>query len=346
MCSRTYRTLCSDNNCELCFNTSFASHSKSVNWSSKNKLLPRQVFKNSHTKFWFKCNKSGHEFESNLYNINNGRWCNYPCCGSKKLCNENCEICYNASFASHSKSIFWSDKNKLDPRQVFKSSNKKFWFKCDRSNHEFEVTLGSIVADQWCPYSCCTKQAKILCLDEECNICFNASFASNLKSKFWSDKNNLNSRSVFKSSNKKYWFKCENNHEFETSLDNVTNGDTWCPYCSIWKNQKECLKIIEQIAEKEFKQIRPKFLQGLELDGYNSELQLAIEYNGVQHYKYIPFFHNNDKENLIKQQERDKLKQELCSKNNIYLIIVPYWTTNKKELIQEEYQKYLTKSKN
>jgi hypothetical protein len=133
---------------------------------------------------------------------------------------------------------------------------------------------------------------------------------------------------------------CENNHEFDSRIAGVSNGN-WCPNCNIWKNQKECIEIIEKLTTKKFKQSRPKFLNRLELDGYNEDLKLALEYNGKQHYEYNSFFHNNDKENFIKQKERDRLKQELCVQNNVYLITVPYWIIDKQEFITNEYSKYV-----
>jgi hypothetical protein len=63
---------------------------------------------------------------------------------------------------------------------------------------------------------------------------------------------------------------------------------------------------------------KPNFLKspecptGLELDIYYPEYGFAIEVQGVQHEKYIKFFHNGDPNNFIKQQARDQLKKELC----------------------------------
>jgi len=50
-------------------------------------------------------------------------------CSDKKLCDkEDCKKCFEKSFASHEKAKYWSNKNELKPRQVFKSSGKKYFF--------------------------------------------------------------------------------------------------------------------------------------------------------------------------------------------------------------------------
>ena len=83
------------------------------------------------------------------------------------------------------------------------------------------------------------------------------------------------------------------------------------------------------------------FMKGLKFDGYNSELNLAIEYNGEQHYRYVPYFHKNGTVDFKKQQDNDVLKNQLCQENNIYLITVPYWIFNKEKYIEDEYNNYL-----
>jgi hypothetical protein len=61
----------------------------------------------------------------------------------------------------------------------------------------------------------------------------------------------------------------------------------------------------------------------LELDCYNEELQLAVEYQGKQHYVYTPHFHKNV-EAFKNQQYRDELKRIYCRDIGILLIEVPY----------------------
>jgi very-short-patch-repair endonuclease len=99
----------------------------------------------------------------------NGHWC--PFCSNQRLCeNNNCNLCYNKSFASHEKSKYWNyikninkKDEKIKPRNVFKSStSKKYWFKCNICNEDFNIKLGSIVSqNSWCPI-CVNKTEKKL----------------------------------------------------------------------------------------------------------------------------------------------------------------------------------------
>lgn len=96
------------------------------------------------------------------------------------------------------------------------------------------------------------------------------------------------------------------------------------------KGETECRRAIEKLTNKPFPKARPNFLKNhitgghkLELDCYNADLKMAVEYNGEQHYKYIPYFHTS-KDAYHNIKYRDEMKKRLCAENNITLIIVPY----------------------
>ncbi len=220
---------------KLLFERSFASSKRAINWSKRNVDKPEDCSISSGEKIWFDCHDCFHEFEMQLSNITNGgQWCSY--CSNKKLCSyDNCKICFEKSFASHERAIYWSHKNKKNPRECFKSSGEKYWFDCRVCNHEFEMQLNSITnMNSWCSY-CSNKK---LCSDDNCKICFEKSFASHEMSEFWSSKNKKNPRDCFKGTNTNFWFNCRVcNHEFEIRLSNITNGGQWCPYCA---NKKLC----------------------------------------------------------------------------------------------------------
>ena len=97
------------------------------------------------------------------------------------------------------------------------------------------------------------------------------------------------------------------------------------------RGERECKRVLEKIFKREFIKSRPKFLNNpvtggkynLEIDCYNEELKLGLEYNGRQHYEYSSFFHKN-KEDFLNQKYRDIIKKNMCKDNNVILIEVPY----------------------
>jgi hypothetical protein len=96
------------------------------------------------------------------------------------------------------------------------------------------------------------------------------------------------------------------------------------------RGEKLCRNILEKFFNKPFPTCRPDFLvntesnANLELDCYNEELNLAVEYNGAQHYNYPNKFHKTEEE-FKEQLRRDALKKQICQDRGIYLLIVPYW---------------------
>ena len=59
----------------------------------------------------------------------------------------------------------------------------------------------------------------------------------------------------------------------------------------------------------------------LKFDFYNANKRVAVEIQGAQHTKYVPFFHGR-KSNFIRQIRRDQQKIDFCKLNNIKLIEV------------------------
>ena len=108
------------------------------------------------------------------------------------------------------------------------------------------------------------------------------------------------------------------------------------------RGETECRRVLQKYFKRSFPNSRPDFLRNpvtggrfnLELDCYNPELRLAVEYNGVQHYKYVPYFHKN-KEAFLNQKYRDDMKRRMCRDNNVNLIEVPNSVT------VEKIEKYL-----
>jgi hypothetical protein len=241
----------------------------------------------------------------------------------KKLCG-NCELCINRSFFIIENSKYLVDIT-INSLYIFKGSNQYHIFKCNKCFHHFTKRIKNVTNGQWCGY--CSKSPKNLC--GNCEICFEKSIASeNFLMDRWNYDLNGDSkpRFIFKGSRKKYWFDCEKcNNSIYIHMNGYHTNNQWCRYCTFYINEEECRKIIEKLTGKKFPTKRPSFLNGMEYDGYSEELKLAFEYQGIQHYEYIPkFFHKKGYHTFMSQLLRDEIKKRISKQLNIKLIIIPY----------------------
>jgi len=249
-------------------------------------------------------------------------WCSY--CGNKKLCiDENCVYCFNKSFKSFEKSKYWSFKNTVSSRHVFKWSNTSYYFDCE-CGHTFVSIVGNITKGQWCPF--CAVPAKKICNNEECIQCTTRSFSSHPMSKYWSTKNKLKSRDVLRFSHVKYIFNCNLcTREFSQELNSINQGQ-WCPYC---KNKTESkmldwLKNLKSyiIVDYEF---QPKFDWCKNENGNKlpfdfliktDNFKVLIEIDGDQHFIDIPRWDSLARDVVC----NDKYKSDLAIKHDYNFI--------------------------
>lgn len=159
---------------------------------------------------------------------------------NKKCDNILCKNCYESSFLSHEKSNCWSSKNTEKPRQTPLKSGKQFYFECDRDTckHIFNSKLINVVSGgTWCGFC----SGREICGNENCKKCFDKSFASLDKSKYWDYEKNKDENGnvitpfqVTKSSNKNFYLICDKNcgHSYNIKLSNSTNLNRNCSYCA------------------------------------------------------------------------------------------------------------------
>ena len=110
------------------------------------------------------------------------------------------------------------------------------------------------------------------------------------------------------------------------------------------RGERKCRKILRRLTGKDFIKVRPDFLKNpysgknLELDCFNQELRCALEYNGIQHYKYTTRFHAKPSD-LSQQKRRDAMKRRMCKEAGITLIEVSYECKDLESFIRYELQK-------
>ena len=129
------------------------------------------------------------------------------------------------------------------------------------------------------------------------------------------------SKSYVRQNSKLLW-QCKDGHQWKAVPNSIKNGN-WCPKCSINYGEEIARAYFEAVFQEKFKRERPDWLEGLELDGYNEDLELAFEHHGRQHYEYVRRFHKSYSE-FEAQVARDDRKRTVCEERGITLIEIPH----------------------
>ena len=132
--------------------------------------------------------------------------------------------------------------------------------------------------------------------------------------------------------------KCKiDGHEWMARPGNILQGQG-CPKCNTSKGEKT---IANWLNKNNISYEQQKIFDGcrnklpLPFDFYLTDYNIAIEYNGKQHYEPVDYF--GGKEAFESVVMRDKIKENYCSDNNIHLIKIAY-NTNIYEELQKLYE--------
>lgn len=123
---------------------------------------------------------------------------------------------------------------------------------------------------------------------------------------------------------------------------NIYNG-SGCPVCNESKGEKN-IRIylqnnrIDFIAQKEFDGLIGLGGGNLKYDFYIEDINLLIEYQGVQHERPVNFERNgNAEERFEYRQEHDRRKREYAKSHNIDLLEIWYYDFDRISEILDEY---------
>lgn len=122
---------------------------------------------------------------------------------------------------------------------------------------------------------------------------------------------------------------CSCGREYTTSFnDYMCNDEKRCPMCTCRKSKGEFAigkfleqNLIEFICQYRFEDCRD--VLSLPFDFYLPKYNMAIEYNGKQHYKPVDYFGGN--KGFVSTVKHDEMKYQYCKENDIDILIIPYW---------------------
>lgn len=116
---------------------------------------------------------------------------------------------------------------------------------------------------------------------------------------------------------------------------NLKNNHTSSCGCIVSKGEELIIKLLLEMNISFKSQYSFPALPKRYYDFYLPDQHICIEFDGIQHFKYVPSWHKSEEGFKIAQQ-RDKEKTEFCVNSNIKLIRIPYWDYSK---LNQEYLK-------
>ncbi|MDN5215503.1 hypothetical protein QQ020_25725 [Fulvivirgaceae bacterium BMA12] len=270
-----------------------------------------QSYTKSNEKYSWECEK-GHQWEATASSIKSGSWC--PKCAYERNADK------QRGAIDELKALAQAKGGKC-LSQIYTRTHDQYKWEC-KEKHQWDATAASVKSGRWCK-KCSAKRRndwkrgsieKLKQLAyERGGYCLSTSYID---------------------ANTRYRWKCLCGYEWKTTAASVKSG-RWCKKCNKFYYQEKCRFIIEILLGIKVPQ-KSNFLEvqlstnkicRLELDGYSKSLNFAFEYNGIQHYEYVSYFHKNY-ENFKLLKEKDYLKQKTCGEKGIKLLVIPYTENN------------------
>ena len=318
-----------------------------------NNYKPNEVcYGSSRKKYYFKCPKGVHKSElKDIVSFINGQEGSIQC----NSCNSFAQWGID-NLDENFLDKYWDwEKNTKNPWNISYGSHNFVYIKCQEKDYHgsYKVSCNEFINGSRCSF-CSNFYGRVHPLDSLGTL-----YPQVLE--IWSDKNKKSPYEYTKKSNKFAWWKCpDGKHEdYYRKISDANRYNFRCPECQYSKGEEsisnyfikkgfikidQCdfIRLIDKdkynknyyIPQKEFDGLIG--LKGglLSYDFYIPKLNLLIEFQGIQHEKYIKGFHKSY-EDFLKQLEHDKRKKEYAQSNNINLLEIWYYNFDRIEEILE-----------
>lgn len=262
-----------------------------------------------------KCRTHNVEFKSSLASIRNSHWCRQCDIDRRKI-----------TYEQIKNAVIERNGELLDKCST---ATSKFRVRCNKDNYEWMTTWPRIQQGCWCPECSGTKRHTLESV---------SAFVKNKGGELLSDKS-ITAR-------KKVCVKCMCGEKFTVTVHNLIRRDVWCQLCNRKSTaQKKLYNIIKELYPncnykynyRGFKWLRMPGQRAntLEIDifVYNDDrtFTLAIEYDGIQHFRPVRFTSNMTNKQASKAFKeikiRDKRKNKLISNHRnevMYFVRLSY----------------------
>lgn len=259
----------------------------------------------NHNKVLIKCKVCGTEFSSLPCNMLSQKLSGCPHCATMKL--------HDKQRKTHEQ--FISEMNTINPNldvmSEYKGAHKKIHLRCNVCNHEFDSKPNDLLYGKGCP-KCGGTMRKT---HEE--------FASSVKR----INPNIDIISKYKRVCDDVKVMCKLcGNTFTTRAHNLLYSQTGCPKCKMSHGEARVSQFLNMhniVYETQYRFKDCKNILSLPFDFYIPSQNSVIEFDGIQHYKVVPYFGGDSA--FKKLKANDEIKTKYCDEHDIRLIRIPYF---------------------
>lgn len=242
------------------------------------------------------------------------------------------------------KSLYWSDKNTVNPDDICKNSSKKVWIKCQNAwyHDDYSIACFAFVNGNRCP-SCASR---IIHPRDSFGSKVDSEIGENFISSRWSTNNIYSPYKISASGHTKIWLTCPDrkHNDYEQSLNAAIIAHFHCPYCTRERKKSYLQEKVENyitdgygytmLFERDCN-IQCRNIRTGRILPYDIEipsLLMVIEVNGSQHYNISSTYwqslykDKSPQDGLLYQQWKDKYKKDYAISNGYTYLEVPYNT--------------------
>lgn len=287
--------------------------------SPDSEIKATEITFSSNKKLLWRCS-GGHEWEESVNVRFQGRNCPY-CSNVELLPGFNDLVTTNPDLAKEVSPNFG-----LSPAEIlaFRNNVSVLWI-CG-NGHEWESGLFSRYMGEKCPY----------CLNKKVLPGFNdlATVSPDLAGMV-SENSPIRANEIMVNSSKKLLWRCDNGHEWESTIVGVYNGNG-CLKCSGSKMEENLAQLIKNLIPEGTTILRNdrQIISPYELDIFIPTLGLAFEFNG-------DYWHSNEMirkrhPQFASSKQFDDFKKQECKKHGVNLFFVKetQWVNNYEKTVE------------
>jgi hypothetical protein len=262
----------------------------------------------------FRCLTCLNHFEMSWNSISNGRGC--PYCSGHRVSNLNSFVQKRPDLV-----LEWGyEDNDIDINSVSCGGSQIVWWICSRCGYKYKAKVADRVNGK---HGCAACAGRVVTADNR----LTEKFPSLAKEWDYDKNGSVAPEDVSFGSGKKVWWLCPKcSFSYASKVSNRVHG-RGCPACASIDSESKIVLLLKTYAVERYNAIEeydifhnPLTNRKLPFDIYIPSCNLYVEVHGLQHYKFIPYFHKVlDK--FEDSKYRDRIKKEFAETMGYFLEI-------------------------